>query len=171
MITHAEVRAVALAKLNIGPGVMWDIGAGFGSVGIEAVGLCECLDVYAVEKKEDRAGYITRNAAASGAGVTVVCGHAPEIIPQLPAPRSVFIGGGGKDVAEILQKTYERLQPGGCIVAAAVMLETRTALMSVLESCRTEITEIAVRHGKTMGPGTRMVPASPVTLCCFKKQE
>jgi precorrin-6Y C5,15-methyltransferase (decarboxylating) len=170
LITHAEVRAVALAKLQLGPGVLWDVGAGSGSVGIEAAGLCEGLAVYAVEKSAARCGHIRENAARAGCGqVQVVTGVAPAIFAALPAPRSVFVGGGGADARAIVQAAFERLLPGGTLVAAAVMLETRAALLACLPERRNELVDIEVRRGRAFGPGHRLEPGNPVALFVFRK--
>jgi precorrin-6Y C5,15-methyltransferase (decarboxylating) len=113
LITHPELRAVALSKLRLGPGVMWDVGAGSGSVGIEAAGLCEGLAVYAIEKDTSRCTRIGNNAVASGCStVSVVEGSAPDALAALPAPRSVFVGGGGADVIAIVECAFQRLLPG-----------------------------------------------------------
>lgn len=171
LITHPEIRAVVLSKLRLGPGVMWDIGSGSGSVGIEAAGLCEGLAVHAVEKDESRCATIVQNAVAAGcARVQVVRGEAPAALAGLPAPRSVFVGGGGADVRAIVELAFERLLPGGTLVAAAVMLETRSRLLDCLPKHRTEMVELDVRRARALGPGHRLEPTNAIALFVYRKE-
>src|SRR4030042_1538555 len=126
LITKTEVRAVALAKLELYPGlVLWDVGAGCGSVGLEASLLIPGGKIIAVEQDRDRAAQIEANGEKfGGANLEVVCGHAPECLAGLPASQRVFIGGGGRDLAGILKEVLGRLDPGGRVVLTATLLET-----------------------------------------------
>lgn len=171
LITHPEVRAVILSKLRLGPGTMWDIGSGSGSVGVEAAGLCEGLAVHAVEKNASRCATIAQNAAAAGcARVQVVKGAAPAALEGLPAPRAVFVGGGGADVRTLVELAFERLVPGGVLVASAVMLETRARLLDCLPERRTELVELDVRRARALGPGHGMEPTHPIALFIYRKE-
>lgn len=115
MITRAEVRAVALGKLALpARGVLWDIGAGSGSVAVECARLVPALRVVAVEQRDDDAARVAANAAAFGVAVEVVHGRAPGALRDLPDPDRVFVGGGG---AAVLDAALDRLLPGGRIVA------------------------------------------------------
>ena len=100
MITKAEVRAVVLGKLALPPaGVLWDVGAGSGSVGIEAARLCPGLRVFAIERSPERRGADAATTRAThGVTVEVVEGTAPGCLSVLPDPDRVFVGGGGLDV-------------------------------------------------------------------------
>src|SRR5262249_37195643 len=115
LITQSEVRALALAQLAIQPGaVVWDIGAGSGSVAIEAAGLSEPGLVYAIE--QDAADYhlILANAETFGVGnLKAVHGTAPEVFAGLPPPGAIFVGGDGREVARILQAADPGPRPGG----------------------------------------------------------
>jgi precorrin-6B C5,15-methyltransferase / cobalt-precorrin-6B C5,C15-methyltransferase len=96
-ITKAEVRAQVLARLAPAPGeLIWDLGAGSGSVGIECARFGAA--VVAVERDADSCARIAANATAHGVEIAVVCGCAPEVLAQLPQPDAVFVGGGGPDV-------------------------------------------------------------------------
>lgn len=171
LITHPELRAVVLSKLRLRPGVLWDIGAGSGSVGVEAAGLCEGLSVFAVEKNEERCAHVAANAAAAGtAGVKVVRGQAPDILTGLPDPHAVFVGGGGVEVAAIVEAAFRRLKPGGSLVASAVMLETRSRLLNCLPQHRAELVELDVRRAKPLGPGHGLEPGNAVALFVFRKE-
>ena len=111
MITKAEVRAVALGKLALPlTGVLWDVGAGSGSIAVECARLRPALRVIAVEQNAEDAARITANAQRHGATVEVVCGTAPRHLATLPDPDRVFVGGGGLDV---LDAALTRLRPGG----------------------------------------------------------
>lgn len=170
LITHPEIRAVVLSKLRLRPGILWDIGAGSGSVGVEAAGLCERITVFAVEKNEERCAHIEANAAAGAVSVRVIKGSAPEALKGLPDPHSVFVGGGGADVAAIVEAAFGRLRPGGSLVAAAVMLETRARLLDCLPQHCAEIVELDVRRAQPLGSGHGLEPGHPVALFVFRKE-
>jgi precorrin-6Y C5,15-methyltransferase (decarboxylating) len=170
LITHPEIRAVALAKLRLRPGVMWDVGAGSGSVGLEAAGLCPGLDVVAIERQAGRGLTIVANARAAGvARLRVVTGEAPGVLEGLPSPVCVFVGGGGGDARVIVERAFERVLPGGTLVAAAVMLETRARLLDCLPGSRSELLEIEVKRARPLGPGHRFESRNPVSLFMFRK--
>lgn len=172
MITHSEVRAVALSKLGLGPGVMWDVGAGSGSVGVEACGLCDALHVYSIEEKEERAAHVSANAKNAGcSGLTVLTARALDVISDLPAPRSVFVGGGGSEIKAIAESCFKRLRPGGTMVAVAVLAETRSALLDALPGSRLETIEVSVRRSRPLGAGNILAPENPVTIVVYRKEE
>ncbi|MFA4943906.1 MAG: precorrin-6y C5,15-methyltransferase (decarboxylating) subunit CbiE [Lentisphaeria bacterium] len=171
LITHPEIRAVALAKLRLRPGVLWDLGAGSGSVAVEAAGLCEGLRAYAVEGKPERCRQIQANAERFGrAGITVIQEDILAAIPRLPPPDAVFIGGGGSQIAEIATAAFAALRPGGVLVAAAILNETRAALAGILAAAESEVLEIAVRRQAPLGHGTMMKPENAVLLAVFAKR-
>ena len=118
LITKSEVRAVVLAKLQLLPGqVLWDVGAGCGSVGIEASLLLPGGQIFAVEQQPERARQIMANKSRFGVGnLEVVNGTAPDCLAALPRPDRVFIGGGGSRIQEILEAVlaqYPAPGPGG----------------------------------------------------------
>lgn len=120
MITKAEVRALAVARLRPRLGrLVWDVGAGSGSVGIE----CALLGaaVVAVERDSRCAGLIRRNAAAHRVEVWVVAGSAPEALADLPAPDAVFVGGGGTDVLAAVAARPAGLGPDRVVVTLAAL--------------------------------------------------
>jgi precorrin-6B C5,15-methyltransferase / cobalt-precorrin-6B C5,C15-methyltransferase len=125
LITQAEVRAVALAQLDLQPGcVMWDVGAGSGSVALEAAQLVEPGRVYAIE--QDSADYhlIVANAETFGVrNVQAVFGTAPAVFRDLPGPDAIFVGGNGGEVSRLLEAAYAALRPGGRLVANVGTLE------------------------------------------------
>jgi precorrin-6Y C5,15-methyltransferase (decarboxylating) len=135
LITQAEVRAVALAQLDLQPGcVMWDVGAGSGSVALEAAQLVDPGRVYAIE--QDSADYhlIVANAETFGVrNVQAVFGTAPAVFHDLPDPDAIFIGGNGGEVSRLLEAAYAALRPGGRLVANVGTLEMLTLTYETLK--------------------------------------
>jgi precorrin-6Y C5,15-methyltransferase (decarboxylating) len=157
MVTKAEVRAVALGKLELPPsGVLWDIGAGSASVSIECALLSPGLTVFAVESHGDDASRAAANASAHGVAVHVVEGRAPQVLERLPDPDRVFVGGGG---IEVLDAVLERLRPGGRVVATFAALERAAAAAERLGSL---VQVSAARGSRLAGGGWRLLAANPV---------
>jgi precorrin-6Y C5,15-methyltransferase (decarboxylating) len=143
MITKAEVRAVVLGKLDLPPhGVVWDVGAGSGSVGIEAARLVPALRVFAIEQDRDAAARVDANAI--GTSVVVVNGSAPEAFAELPDPDRVFVGGGG---LAVLDAAVERLCPGGVAVATYATLGPAAAAAERLGA----LVQLQVNRGEPIG--------------------
>ena len=157
MVTKAEVRAVALGKLALpAAGVLWDVGAGSGSVAIECAGLAPRLAVYAVERRADDARRIRSNAAAHGVAVRVVEGDAPVALAELPEPDRAFVGGGGLDV---LDAVLTRVRPGGRVVATYTAVDRAAAAAGRLGS----LVEVGVARGERLPDGgIRLAAENPV---------
>jgi precorrin-6B C5,15-methyltransferase / cobalt-precorrin-6B C5,C15-methyltransferase len=157
MITKPEVRAVVLAKLDPPEtGVLWDVGAGCGSVAIEAALLCPTLRVFAIERRPDDADRIEANAAALGAKVTVVRGEAPAALADLPDPDRAFVGGGGLGV---LDAVVARLKTGGRVVATYAAVDRAAAAADRLG----HLTQLAVSQGDRLPDGGwRLAADNPV---------
>lgn len=133
LITKDEVRAVVLHKLRLPRrGVFWDIGAGSGSVSIEAKRLSPALRVYAVEKDTSRAKNILVNSKRL-AGVQVIQGGAPAVLKGLPTPDRVFIGGSGRGRAGVVKYVSSRMKKG-VVVAAAITLESLNETSDTLKA-------------------------------------
>lgn len=130
LITQEDVRAVILSRLRLPAwGILWDIGAGSGSIGLEAAALRPGLHVYGLEKNANRLADIRRNRETlTAARYTPVCGTAPDDLDKLPDPDRIFIGGGGRELATILDACIARLRPGGILAASAVTLEAEHIL-------------------------------------------
>ena len=160
MITKAEVRAVALGKLALpSSGVLWDVGAGSGSVGIECARLAPGLRVFAVERMADDAARIRTNAAEHAVSVEVVEGDAPAALAELPDPDRVFIGGGGIDV---LDEALARLRPGGVVVANYAVVDRAVVAAERLGN----LVQVSVSRGIATGSiGMRLRAENPVFVC------
>jgi precorrin-6B C5,15-methyltransferase / cobalt-precorrin-6B C5,C15-methyltransferase len=130
------VRAIALAQLAIQPAsVVWDVGAGSGSVAIEAARLSEPGTVYAIE--EDAADYhlILANALTFGLqNVKAIHGTAPAVFAGLPSPDAIFVGGTGREVGRLLEAAWQALRPGGQLVVNVATLESLTTIYHVLKT-------------------------------------
>lgn len=135
LITQAEVRAVALARLDLHSGeVAWDVGAGSGSVAIEMAQLTNPGTVYAIE--QDSADYhlIVANAEKFRVpNLKPVFGTAPAVFAELPQPDAIFVGGNGGEVARLLEASYTALRPGGRLVANVGTLEMISATYQTLK--------------------------------------
>ena len=124
-ITKREVRAVALYSLGLrSDSVVWDIGAGTGSISVEAGLIAKEGTVYAVERDQDSLPLLQRNVDRWSAGnVSIIAGEAPEALNHLADPDSVFIGGSGGKFEDILDLATQRLKPGGHLVVNLAALE------------------------------------------------
>jgi len=135
LITKKEARALILAELQIREdAVMWDVGAGSGSVGIEAVRIAPGLRVYAVEREKGRLEMIRENSQQlHGFGLRAVLGEAPRALQDLPDPDRVFVGGSGGSLVDILEVVEKRLQPEGRVVVSVVTPETLGRALKFVE--------------------------------------
>jgi precorrin-6Y C5,15-methyltransferase (decarboxylating) len=159
MITKAEVRAIVLGKLTLpAVGVLWDLGAGSGSVGIECARVAPGLRVFAVERRADDVERLRANSA--GTGVTVVEGEAPDILAALPDPDRVFVGGGGLDV---LDAALLRLRPGGVVAATYAAVDRASAAWVRLG----HLVQVAINRGVVVGTdgAVRLQAENPVFVC------
>ncbi len=168
LITKAEVRAVVLAKLALLPGqVLWDVGAGCGSVSLEASLLLPGGGIMAVERDPERAAQIKANREKFGVrNLTVVVGEAPECLADLPTPQRVFVGGGGARLGGILGQAMARLAPGGRVVLTAARLETlETARLLVSQAgWETEVVQLQVNRVRPLGGGSYLKALNPVWI-------
>lgn len=163
-ITKREIRAVTLSSLApLRGGMLWDIGAGSGSIGVEWMLRHPSLRAVAVEARADRAARIRRNALALGVpGLVVVEGTAPEALAGLPVPDAIFLGGGGTD-PRVLEAALAALPPGGRLVANAVTLEMQGLLAATARRLGGELATLSVARAGPVGGMTAWRPAMPVT--------
>jgi len=134
LLTPAEVRAMALAQLDIAPSsTVWDVGAGSGSVSIEAAQMASDGSVYAVEMDAGEHSLIRENAERFGvANVSAVLGRAPEAFEELPDPDAVFIAGAGREVTRLTEAAYARLRRGGRLVVNTTSIDRLAELRRAL---------------------------------------
>jgi precorrin-6B C5,15-methyltransferase / cobalt-precorrin-6B C5,C15-methyltransferase len=156
LVTKAEVRAVALGKLALPPaGVVWDVGAGTGSVAIEIAAIAPHVRVIAIEQHDEDAGRIEANATRNRVTIEVVHGEAPDALEPLPDPDRVFVGGGG---TAALDAVLARLRPGGRVVATFAALDRAAAAFERLG----HLAEVSVARGMPLAGGVRLQAENPV---------
>ncbi|PLX43287.1 MAG: hypothetical protein C0609_08755 [Deltaproteobacteria bacterium] len=168
-ITKSSVRAVAMGLLSLprGKAVLWDVGAGSGSVGIEAALINPAIQVWAVERDHEALEHIRENRKKfRTAGLYIADGLAPSALDGLPAPDRVFIGGSGGFLSDVLDKSFARLREGGVVVVSTVLAETFCA---ALKWCRenameVEWVDLSFSRSKKVGEGSMRAAENPVTL-------
>jgi precorrin-6Y C5,15-methyltransferase (decarboxylating) len=163
-ITKREVRAITLAALAPRRGeLLWDIGAGSGSVGIEWLLRHPANRAVALEPRAERAARTARNALSLGVpGLRVVTAAAPEGLRDLPVPDAVFLGGGAGRPG-VLDAAWDALRPGGRLVANAVTIETEAVLIAAQARLGGSLTRIGVERLDRVGSLHGYRPAMTVT--------
>ena len=136
LLTPGEVRALALSELGLGPAsIAWDVGAGSGSVGLEAARLARDGKVFAIEMDPDDHTLIQENACRFGVvNLQAVLGRAPDAWADLPDPDAIYVGGSGRDVAMLVENAWERLKAGGRLVTACNSIENLAAVHALLRA-------------------------------------
>jgi precorrin-6Y C5,15-methyltransferase (decarboxylating) len=175
LITKSEIRCITLSKLKLSKKdhVLWDIGSGSGSVGIEASFLIPWGHVYAVEKHPGRIPDMVHNIKNFNcSNVKVVNAEFPDGIEDLKTPDRIFIGGGGKNMAELLETCCEKLAPAGTIVINTVLLQTIATTLACLEKhgFLTEVVQIQVSRSRAMPYGDRLEAVNPVWIISGAKK-
>ena len=134
LLTPAEIRAWALAELDLGPSsLVWDVGAGSGAVAIEAAQIANHGRVFAIEMDPESVELIQENARAFGVDhLSPILGQAPQAWEDLPDPDAIFIGGTGRHVREIAALAWDRLRPAGRLVAHVSSIENVGDLVRIL---------------------------------------
>jgi len=170
LITKNEVRAATLHALRLPEtGILWDIGAGSGSVSIEAAAISPGLTVFAVESKSEQLENIRKNRVFYSAyTIRPVLGFAPEILYDLPDPDRIFVGGSGGNLEKILKYSAERLHPGGIIVVNGVLENTCRQSPEILYRLGFEVFISTVQVTRTTFPeknSTEFNPISIITGC------
>jgi precorrin-6Y C5,15-methyltransferase (decarboxylating) len=164
-LTKREVRAVTLSRLAPVPGqLLWDVGGGAGSIGVEWMRTHPTCRAVAVEARPDRADRIRRNAVRLGVpGLQVVEGWAPGALAGLPAPDAVFVGGGAT-VPGLLEDCWTALSSGGRLVANAVTVESEAVLAGWFARAGGDLVRIAVQRAEPVGGFSGWKAAMPVTI-------
>ncbi len=163
-LTKRDVRAITLAALVPVPGqLLWDVGAGSGSIAIEWLRAAPGARAIAIERDPERAERIARNALSLGVpALEVVSGTAPQALAGLPPPDAVFVGGGLGSV-ELLDRCRDALGPGGRLVANVVTVEGEAVLAGAHARHGGRLVRIAVEHAEPLGGLTGWRPARTVT--------
>jgi precorrin-6B C5,15-methyltransferase / cobalt-precorrin-6B C5,C15-methyltransferase len=169
-LTKREVRAVTLSRLAPVPGhLLWDVGGGAGSIGIEWMRTAPSCRAVAVEARADRAERIRRNAVRLGVpGLEVVEGRAPGVLAGLPAPDAVFVGGGAT-AQGLLEACWAALPAGGRLVANAVTVESEAVLATWFAGVGGDLVRLAVQRAEPVGGFTGWRSAMPVTIWAVVK--
>ena len=151
VLTQEEIRVLTLSKLRLHHGVtFWDIGAGSGSVSIEADNLLKNGRIFAIEKEPERVDILRENLKRfNSRKIIVVPGEAPDCLDSLPDPDRVFIGGAGGHLMEVLEFVDPRLQPQGRIVVNAVALDTIVGTSEFFERNGYQVELTAVNISRT----------------------
>jgi len=174
LITKSEIRAVSLARLKLLPHhVLWDLGAGSGSIGIEASLLVPGGKIVAIEKHPERIRNIEQNRLKHGVrNMEIRQAVLPDGLDGLPAPNRIFIGGGGRHLAAIIQKAAGYLQPDGIIVLNTVLIDNLTTALSTLTELgfTTETVQIQINRCKKMPWSLRFDAQNPVWIISGTRQ-
>ncbi|WP_312490245.1 precorrin-6y C5,15-methyltransferase (decarboxylating) subunit CbiE [Pseudomonas cremoris] len=164
-LTKRDVRAMTLARLAPMPGeLLWDVGAGSGSIGIEWMRAHPSCRALAIEADEGRQGLIEHNRDVLGVpGLQLIRGKAPDALHGLEAPDAIFIGGGVTRDG-VLDTCWQHLKPGGRLVANAVTLQSEMTLMDWRVRYGGELTRIHVAQAQPLGDFDTWRQALPITL-------
>ena len=174
LMTKREVRIQLLAELALPErGVVWDLGAGTGSVGLEALRLRPQLRLLAVEKRAGGAALIQANADRLGVRPTAVLEQdalvmleSQNLPEDLSAPDRVLLGGGGRQRGELLEAVMAQLAPGGVVVIPLATIEALAELRPLLEAAglRVRIQQLQAWRGQPLSDGTRLAPMNPTLI-------
>ncbi len=174
MITRREVRLLAICYLELRPGeVLWDIGAGSGSVALEAARLAPSLQVFAVERDGAAFARLQANIKLLGtSNVRAVSAEAPEALATLPEPDAVFIGGSGSRLTEILDVVAQRLKPHGRVVINCITLENFTRGWQRLGELglAPEASSVQLAHSRPLGSLHSLEPDNPIFILRARKR-
>jgi precorrin-6Y C5,15-methyltransferase (decarboxylating) len=161
-LTKREVRAVTLSSLAPNAGEMlWDVGAGCGSIAIEWMRSHPRCQAIAIEKS--RTHFITENAIALGTpNLQIIAGQAPDVLQGLPTPDAIFIGGGATTTG-LMDICWQSLRSQGRIVANVVTLEGEQQLWQWQQKYGGTLTQIAISRAEAIGSFLGWKPMRPVT--------
>ncbi|MBF0444959.1 MAG: precorrin-6y C5,15-methyltransferase (decarboxylating) subunit CbiE [Magnetococcales bacterium] len=173
LITKQEIRAISLAYLALqNDSIVWDIGAGSGSVGLEAARLVNSGCVYAIEKNKKRLATIKKNRADLRiANYQLFAGVAPDGLANWPNPDAVFIGGSGGYLEELITIIAKRLKNSGRLVMNFISLENLNQALVTLKNLgmNWQVSQIQVNHSAPILEMNRLVPESPVFIVVANK--
>jgi precorrin-6B C5,15-methyltransferase / cobalt-precorrin-6B C5,C15-methyltransferase len=163
-LTKREVRAMSVSALRPGPrALLWDVGAGCGSIAIEWLRADRRCTAIAIEPRTERRRMIAENASALGVpSLEIIAGTAPAALLDLEAPDAVFIGGGASGEG-VIEACWAALKPGGRLVANVVTLDGEAALLADQARLGGALSRIAISRAEPIGPFQGWRPLMPVT--------
>lgn len=175
LLTPLEVRVIALAEMDLGPAsIVWDVGAGSGSVAIEAARLTPQGRVYAIEMDPEDHQLMAANAERFQVGTNLirVLGAAPDAWQEMPDPDAIFVGGTGRAVGQIVRLALQRLKPGGRLVVNSSSMENVLAIREALQTVPGEanLRMIQISHGNDQLDRLALEGRSPTFLWSFVKE-
>lgn len=173
LLTPSEVRAIALAEMDLGPtSIVWDVGAGSGSVAIESAQLAPAGQIFAIEMDSDDYNLLVENSRTFGTdNLTPILGEAPAAWSELPDPDAVFVGGTGRAVVGLVEAAWERLRADGRLVVNVASLNNLTAIEQALraKSCEPQILMVNLSRGQQQLDSLRLEAANPSFLLIARK--
>ena len=168
LITKSEIRAITLSKLRLASEhILWDLGAGSGSVCMEASLIIKKGKIFAVEKKSERIEHIKNNKKRFGIGnLTAIQAELPKGLEKLPRPDRIFIGGGGRQLKSIITAAAPYLKPEGVMVVNTVLIPNVEAARATLEKLdfNTEIIQVQINRSRQMPWAERLEAVNPVWI-------
>jgi len=174
LITKLEARAISLAKLGLEhDSCVWDIGAGSGSVGLEASRIAFRGHVWAIEKSPDDAAIAADNARRLGTvNYSLIQGRAPQGLQQWPDPDAVFIGGSGGALEQLIPLCLQRLRPGGRLVMNFVTLENLEIARTTLQRLKAdwELTQLQAARSRPLLQQHRLAAENPIWIITAHKE-
>jgi precorrin-6B C5,15-methyltransferase / cobalt-precorrin-6B C5,C15-methyltransferase len=175
LLTPAEVRSLALAEMDLGPGsIVWDVGAGSGSVSIEAAQIAREGTVFAIEMDVEDHQLLAANIKRFGVNnVTPIAGAAPEAWDDLPPPDAIFVGGSGRTVPTIVEQAIAQLKPGGRIVVNVNSLENVNSVRQVMTQhlAWTNVWMLQISRGTEQLERMRFEALNPTFVLSGKKEQ
>ena len=175
LITKAEVRAVTISKLHLLPdSILWDLGAGSGSISIESSCFITTGVIFAVEQHKKRIIQIQNNKKRYNVNnLEIIHTKLPQGLGNLPQPDRIFIGGGGRDLEKIIKAASSRLKKNGIIVINTVLIQNIEAALQPLKKAgfKTDFIQIQVNNRKDMPWGERLESQNPVWIITGKRKE
>ena len=174
-ITKEEVRVIQISKARLRPGqLVYDVGCGSGSISVEAAIQVESSGkVLAIDYDENAIELTKKNVEKFGlSNVSLIHGNAKEKITELEPADAIFVGGTGKDTAEIVELCQDKLKSGGRIVIGTILIETLYTILQLLDKLQfdsVDITQVTISKSRKTSTGTMMLARNPVTIISATK--
>lgn len=174
-ITKEEVRVIQISKARLRPGqLVYDVGCGSGSISVEAAIQVESSGkVLAIDYDKNAIELTKKNIEKFGlSNVSLIHGNAKEKITELEPADAIFVGGTGKDTAEIVELCQDKLKAGGRIVIGTILIETLYTILQILDKLQfdsVDITQVTISKSRKTSTGTMMLARNPVTIISATK--